>query len=93
MKSYCEEDVNLAIQAVHMGRSIRKAALEWGVPRATLQDRLNGTPTMQVAKSGSQRLSPVLKDHVTQWILIQAAVSLPPTHAQVWEFVQRILKT
>src|SRR5579875_883872 len=93
MKQYTEEDVNSAIQAVAMGQSVRKAALEWGIPRATLQHRMTGTQPRSTAFSELQRLSQVQEDHLTQWILTQAALGLPPTHAQVRSFVCRILAT
>jgi hypothetical protein len=93
MKQYTEEDVDSALQAIAMGRSLRKAALEWGIPRTTLRDRIDGTQPRSVAFSGLQRLSKVQEDHLTQWILTQEALGLPPTHAQVRTFVSRILAT
>ena len=57
MKQYTEEDLDSTIEAVAMGRSIRKAALEWGIPRATLQDRIAGAQPRSIAFSGLQRLS------------------------------------
>jgi Tc5 transposase DNA-binding domain/helix-turn-helix, Psq domain len=92
MKSYAEEDLESAVEAVKMGRSIRKAALEWGVPRATLHDRIHGTQSRPIAFSRMQRLSQVQEDHLSQWILTQAALGLPPSHAQVKAFVNRILE-
>lgn len=35
MKQCSEEDVDSALKAIKRGRSLRKAALEWGVPRTT----------------------------------------------------------
>lgn len=93
MTQYTEEDVDSALEAIAMGRSVRKAALEWGIPRATLQHRIAGTQPRSTAFSGLQRLSKVQEDHLTQWILTQAALGLPPTHAQVRSFVCRILAT
>ena len=93
MKQYSEEDVNSALEAIEMGRSVRKAALDWGIPRATLRYRINGTQPRSTAFSRLQRLSHVQENHLTQWILTQAAVGLPPTHSQVRSFVCRILAT
>jgi hypothetical protein len=39
---WTEEDVQKAIYAITKGMSILKAMLEYGVPRSTLQDRING---------------------------------------------------
>lgn len=93
MKQYSEEDVDSAVAAVTMGQSVRKASIDWGVPRATLQHRIAGTQPRSTAFSHMQRLSKVQEDHLTQWILAQAALGLPPTHAQVRSFVSRILAT
>ena len=93
MKQYHEEDVQSALKAIEMGRSLRKASLEWGIPRATLQDRLTGTQPRSIAFTHLQRLSKVQEDHLTQWILTQAALGLPPSHSQVKTFISRILAT
>ena len=51
MKQYSELDVLSAIKAVTNGQSVRRAALEWGVPRMTLVHRLEGTqPHRQAAE-------------------------------------------
>jgi transposase-like protein len=42
MPRYTQEDVDSAIAAVAEGRSICKAAFEWGVLRATIYNRING---------------------------------------------------
>lgn len=93
MKQYTQDDVNSALEAIARGRSLRKASLEWGIPRATLQYRVTGTQPRSTAYSHLQRLSKVQEDHLTQWILTQAALGLPPTHEQVRSFVSRILAT
>ena len=92
MKQYCEEDILSALEAIQNGQSLRKAALEWGIPRTTLQNRFHGTQPRDTAFSQYQRLSPTQEKDLAQWILTQAALGVPPTHAQVKQFVARILQ-
>ena len=65
MKQYTEKDLDSALEAIAMGRSVRKATLEWGIPRATLQDRRAGAQPRSIAFSSLQRLSQVQEDHLT----------------------------
>ena len=57
--SYTEDDVQRALAEVAKGRSVRRACLDWGVPRAILQDRINGRVSLKEAYKPFQRLSPV----------------------------------
>jgi len=91
MNQYTPYDLAQAMEAVANGQSLRKAALQWGIPRATLQGRICGSESHQQAAANQQRLSPVQEHHLTSWILTQESLGLPPTHAQIKEFTQRIL--
>ena len=57
--SYTEEDVQRALKDVVEGKSLRNAHLDWGVPRSTLYDRINGYVSQKEAQKPRQRLSPV----------------------------------
>jgi len=93
MKSiYTEEDVQRALNAVANGMSQKKAGLEFGVPRSTLQHRINGTLSRQEAHKPQQRLSIVQEDRLTQWVLTQESLGLGPTHAQIRAFAGRVLQ-
>jgi len=89
--SYTEEDVQGALAEVAKGRSVRKACLDWGVPRATLQNRINGHISLKEAHEPFQRLSPVQEQRLTDWILVQEALGRSPTHAQIRALARRIL--
>ena len=93
MKQYTEDDVNQALDAIASGQSLRKAAIQWGIPRSTLQDRLNGNQPWNGAFSSRQRLSTTQENHLSQWVLSQAALGLPPTHSQLKDFAERVLRT
>ena len=68
--SYTEEDIQRALRDIANGMSIRKAHLEWGIPRSTLQGRIYGRVSSQEAKAPSQRLSPVQEQRLTDWVLV-----------------------
>ena len=91
MTKYTEADIDLALQAVANGTSARQASKHWGVPRATLYDRMHGHECRKDAFSPLQRLSQTQENQLTEWILIQDALGLPPTHSQIKQFAQRML--
>ncbi|KAJ6436352.1 transposase [Purpureocillium lavendulum] len=76
---------------VASGGSVKKASRDWGVPRATLYNRMNGHECRKDAFSSLQRLSQTQEKQLTEWILIQDALRLPPTHSQIRQFAQRML--
>lgn len=82
-----------AIHAVQNGTSIRNAASNWAVPRATLYGRINGRRSADKAHLLRQRLSPCQEADLAEWIRCQDALALPPTHSQVRSLVIRILRT
>ncbi|KAH9229046.1 hypothetical protein K456DRAFT_56932, partial [Colletotrichum gloeosporioides 23] len=58
MSQYSEYDVHQALEAIANGQSLRKAASEWGIPRTTLQRRIQGIQPKNIAFTDHQRLSP-----------------------------------
>ena len=88
---YTESDVQYALTEIANGKSLRKAALEWGVSRSTLQDR-NATTLLHVeAASHLQRLPTVMENRLTNWVLTQEALGRGVTYAQIKVFSQRLL--
>jgi transposase len=92
MPRYTQEDVDSAIAAVAEGRSIRKAALEWGVPRATIYNRINGAINRKEAHDPFQKVDTATEKRLAQWVLLQSDLGLPPTHAELKEFAGRVLQ-
>ncbi|KAJ6436136.1 reverse transcriptase [Purpureocillium lavendulum] len=88
---YTEADIHRALEAVASGGSVKKASRDWGVPRATLYNRMNGHECRKDAFSSLQRLSQTQEKQLTKWILVQDALGLPPTHSQIRQFAQRML--
>ncbi|OHE98099.1 transposase [Colletotrichum orchidophilum] len=65
MKQYTEVDVSQTLGAMANGQSLKKASLELGVPRSTLQRRIRGAQLRDTAVSDQQRFSPTQEGHVT----------------------------
>ncbi|KAM4062525.1 Tc5 transposase DNA-binding domain-containing protein [Hirsutella rhossiliensis] len=82
---------HVALEAIANGGSAKKAARDWGVLRATLYNRMHGHECRKDAFSALQRLSQTQEKQLTEWILIQDALGLPPTHSQIRQFAQRML--
>ena len=91
--SYTEDDIQRALADVGNGRSVRKACLDWGVPRGTIQDRIKGSVSRKEASEPFQRLSPVQEQRLTDWVLVQEALGRSPTHTQIRALAGRILVT
>ena len=91
MPVYTESDVLSAVREVQGGSSQRLAAQRWGVPRSTLQDRIQGGQTHKIGAKALQRLSQAQERHLCQWAITQDALGLAPSHNQVREFAQRVL--
>lgn len=58
--------------------SMRKAAKQYGVPRSTLDDRINGRVTTQIARQNRQKLTPEEELVVARWILRLQRWGWPP---------------
>ena len=91
MPQYTENSLQNAIQDCTSGTNVAASARRWGIPRSTLQNRLNGTTTHAEAKEQFQRLTRTQELHLCGWILTQDAIGNPPTHKQVRDLAIRIL--
>lgn len=91
MPKYTEDDLKTALCAVAAGLSIRKAALQWRIPRTTLQERTKGSQTRAAAYQRWQRLSPDDERSLVDWVLAQASLTVPVTHQQLRNFVTLVL--
>jgi hypothetical protein len=59
-----------AYDAVVNGVSYRRAYLNYGVPRTTIQDRINGTKSRREGTISLQKLAPVQERCLTDWVLV-----------------------
>ena len=90
-RSYTEDDVQYALRDIANGKSERKASLDWGVPRGTLQDRISGRLSRSEAHAYEQRLAPTQEQRLTDWVLVQESLGQSPTHTQLRALAERIL--
>ncbi|KAL2257853.1 hypothetical protein VTK26DRAFT_9084 [Humicola hyalothermophila] len=58
----------------------------------SLYDRIQGAQIRSIGAEPLQTLSRIQEDHLTQWILTQVALGVPPTHTQIREFASRVLQ-
>ncbi|KAI3534066.1 transposase [Colletotrichum abscissum] len=66
MVSYTEDELQQALEAIGNGLSVRRASIEFGVPRAILQGRRRGHQTRARAFAELQRLLPWQEDQLAQ---------------------------
>ena len=88
-----EQAIESAIADLRRGvfSSQRKAADAYGIPRSTLQQRLNGRKPNAIAHSNQQRLTPEQETFLADWILDEDSRAQPPSHLRVREMAIRIL--
>ncbi len=91
MPLYTENDIKNALKEVQMGVSQRIVSKKYGIPRATLYDRINGSESATKAQEHLQRLSAVEEGLLSDWIVNQSALGLSPTHQQLRELAVRVL--
>ena len=77
---YTEDDIQYALRDIANSKSERKASLDWGVPRGTLQDRISGRLSRSEAHAYEQRLVPIQEQRLTDWILVQESLGQSPTY-------------
>lgn len=92
MPESTEKSIASALEAIQNGLSQRKAAKRWGIPRSTLQKRLNGSQSRSDANEYLQRLSRQQESRLAEWVLVQSKLGLPLTRQQIQEFASRIVK-
>ncbi|KAL8323782.1 hypothetical protein RB597_008897 [Gaeumannomyces tritici] len=89
---YTEKEIEQAVAAVQDEVPIAYAARHFGIPRSTLRHRLAGRLPIRQAQELYQRVAPEQEKRLANWILLQASLGLPPTHAEVRFFAQEILR-
>ena len=78
-----------ALQAVKLGEtSVRKAAVEYGVPKSTLGDRVSGRVTHGTVSGPPKYLSDEEEDELVRFILGCASVGYPKTRKEILSLVQ-----
>lgn len=70
---------------------MRKASKRHGVPRVTLQRRIEGIEPRRLAFRHRMKLSSTQEDKLANWVIAQSFLANPPTHEAVRAFAQRLL--
>jgi hypothetical protein len=87
MKRRYTEDVMRALEAITNRVSMRRASLDYRVPRSILQDRINSHTSYQETAIPFQKLAPVQEKRLTDWVLVQENLGLSPAYSQIKDFV------
>ena len=62
---HTEDNIQYTLRDVANGKSVRKASLDWAVPRTTLHDRIFGRLLTKESHAHLQRLAPVQEQRLT----------------------------
>jgi len=90
-KHWTEEQMDLAMDAVIEGSStVRCAAVEYGVPRSTLGDRISGRVIPGTKSGPAKYLTNEEEDELVQFLLDCASVGYPRGRQEVIGMVQRL---
>jgi hypothetical protein len=62
---YTKEDVQRALEDIANGKSVRRASLDWGPLRGTLEGRIKGHVSRLEGAAPLQRLFPIQEQRLT----------------------------
>lgn len=82
-----------ALAAVNRGESVRRAALKFGIPKSTLEDRVSGKVVHGVKSGPHSYLSLSEEEELVSFLLGCAAVGYPRTRKDVLALVQDIVRS
>jgi len=86
-----EQNITSAIDEVKRGVTQREAAQNWGIPQATLCDRIHGATNKKTSKLANRRLSPEEESFLVDWCLNEEASARPPSKAQITRMAAIVL--
>ena len=88
-KPWDDDCMQKALQAVKLdGASVRKAAMEYGVPKSTLGDRVSGRVTHGTVSGPPKYLSEQEEEELVRFILGCVSVGYPKTRKEILSLVQ-----
>jgi hypothetical protein len=71
---YTEEDPVCALGSVATGVSMRKATVDYRIPRSTLQDRMKCHTSHHKGAIGLQNLVPIQEKQLREFVLVQESL-------------------
>lgn len=91
--TYTQTDLENAIAAVSNGTTIRKASIDFGIPRSTLSD-YNKNRISKLKRIGPQTvLSESEEKSIVNWIIYRAKHGAPVTKKDLFESVQHFVRS
>ena len=91
-KLWSEEQMQEALEAVHRGLSIRRAAEEYDVPRATLGDRVSGRVQPGAVSGPPKYLSTNEEKELVKFVLGCASIGYARSRKELIALVQSIIE-
>ena len=86
-----DEYYEVAIKRITNGEKLRAVVRDLGLPRSTLQGRLNGAQTRLEAAGDRLRLSPEAEALFVNWILAEEAAGNAPSLPRIAELAEGLL--
>ncbi len=91
MPSYIENALAAALNAVSESISICRAVYDYGILEATLRHCKTSRQPRTDAHMYRQKLSPIQKSRLAEWIHIQDVLGVTSIYTQIRTFASRIL--
>jgi len=91
MNTVREQNIASAIDEVKRGVTQWEAAQNWGIPQATLCNRIHGATNKKTSKLANWRLSPEEESFLINWCLNEEASAWPPSKAQITRMAAMVL--
>ncbi|XP_014217717.1 jerky protein homolog-like [Copidosoma floridanum] len=82
-----------AMNAVERGKSVRDAAVTFGIPKSTLHSKLKYTSPLNAKKGPRTVLTPNEETEIVNWLITCAETGFPVTKNQMLDYIQKFLKT
>ncbi|XP_071138373.1 uncharacterized protein [Mytilus edulis] len=91
-QNYNDTTLEMVVQLVKDGGiSMRKAALAYGIPRSTIQDKVNGRTEIAARSGPKPVLSTTEEARIVEWCLEMAKIGYPRTRFELLHIVKKIL--
>lgn len=91
-KKYTVESMAKAMEAVAQGATTSSAAKNFGVPRTTLLDKINGRSSIDCMKGPSTVITEKEEEHLANWIEFMEKSEFPITKNQLQDSVSILLQ-
>ena len=79
-----------AIEAVSQGMSVRRAALDFNIPKSTLNDRISGRVIHGMLSGRPKYLTNTEEEELVRFLIRSSSIGYPRTRHEVIALVQRI---